>query len=80
MIHWPYGFHRGGEAFPKDKDGNVLYADTHYLETWKAMETCMDEGLVKNLAVSNFNSVQIQDIIDNCRIKPAVVQVLEKSL
>ncbi|KAI0215964.1 Aldo-keto reductase family 1 member A1 [Lamellibrachia satsuma] len=75
MIHWPYGFQRGGEAFPKDKDGNVLYADTHYLETWKAMETCMDEGLVKNLAVSNFNSVQIQDIIDNCRIKPAVVQV-----
>ena len=41
----------------------------------QAMEKCVEEGLVKNIGVSNFNSLQFQDIIDNCSIKPAVHQV-----
>ncbi|KAK2183693.1 hypothetical protein NP493_299g00020 [Ridgeia piscesae] len=75
LMHWPYGFQRGDELFPLDKDGNLLYSDVHYLETWKAMEKCVEEGLVKNIGVSNFNSLQFQDIIDNCSIKPAVHQI-----
>ena len=39
------------------------------------MEKCLDEGLVKSIGLSNSNSVQVQDIIDNGRIKPAVLQV-----
>ena len=39
------------------------------------MEKCLDEGLVKSIGLSNCNSVQVQDIIDNCRIKPVVLQV-----
>ena len=41
----------------------------------QAIEKCVDEGLVKNIGLSNFNSVQIQEIIDNSRIKPSVLQV-----
>ncbi len=35
----------------------------------------MEKGLVKNIGVSNFNSRQIQDILDNCKIKPVTNQV-----
>ena len=38
------------------------------------MEKCVDEGLVRSIGLSNFNSQQIQEVIDNSRIKPAVLQ------
>jgi len=39
------------------------------------MEACVDQGLVRSIGVSSFNSRQIQEIIENCRIPPAVLQV-----
>lgn len=40
------------------------------------MEDCVDEGLVKYIGLSNFNSEQIQRILDVARIKPVINQVL----
>lgn len=76
LMHWPMGYAENlGESIPKDKDGNRLYSDVHYLETYKAMEELIKEGKVKNLGVSNFNISQIQDILSNCEIKPINNQV-----
>ena len=41
----------------------------------QALEQAVDDGLVRSIGLSNFNSQQIQDVIDNSRIKPAVHQV-----
>ena len=35
----------------------------------------MKEGLVRSIGVSNFNSKQLQEVLDACSIKPAVNQV-----
>jgi alcohol dehydrogenase (NADP+) len=75
LIHWPMGFERGEEKFPKNPDGTVRYAYVPLAETWKAMEELVDAGLVKHIGLSNFNSKQIDDIIAISRIKPAVLQV-----
>jgi diketogulonate reductase-like aldo/keto reductase len=75
LIHWPTCFKAGADNFPKDASGNILYDNVQHLDTWKALEACVDEGLIKSIGLSNFNSVQIQNILDNCRIKPAVLQV-----
>jgi len=42
---------------------------------FQALEECVDEGLVKHLGLSNFNSEQIQEVLDHSRIKPAAIQV-----
>ena len=39
------------------------------------MESLVEQGLVRSIGVSNFNSEQIKLILDNCKIKPAVNQV-----
>lgn len=39
------------------------------------MEKLVDLGLVRSIGVSNFNSQQLQRILDNCSIKPVTNQV-----
>ena len=62
LIHWPIGFRAGDDKFPKNPDGSLIYSDTHYNETWGAMEKLVDEGLVKHIGLSNFNSKQIDEV------------------
>ena len=45
--------------FPLDDEG--YYAadiSSHYIETWRAMEKLVDEGLVRYIGLSNFNRTQ----------------------
>jgi len=39
------------------------------------MEDAVDAGKVKSIGLSNFNSAQIQEVIDAARIKPVNLQV-----
>ncbi|XP_053384554.1 aldo-keto reductase family 1 member B1-like [Mercenaria mercenaria] len=75
LIHWPMAYKEGGEFHPRDENGKVLFSDVDYVDTWKALEDCVDEGLVRNIGVSNFSSKQLQRILDKARIKPQINQV-----
>lgn len=75
LMHWPMAFQRGKELMPRREDGSVCYSDTHYRDTWTAMETLVDKGLVKAIGLSNFNARQIDDIFRVARHKPVVNQV-----
>ncbi|XP_025085898.1 1,5-anhydro-D-fructose reductase-like [Pomacea canaliculata] len=74
LMHWPLGYKEGGDFLPVDENGKVLFSDVDYLETWGAMEDCVDLGLVKHIGCSNFNSKQLQRLLDEGRIQPAVNQ------
>ncbi|GMH40838.1 hypothetical protein BSKO_08742 [Bryopsis sp. KO-2023] len=63
LIHWPV----------TGNSGDVLKPSTG--ETWQAMEKLVNEGLVSSIGVSNFSIKKIKDILELCRIKPAVSQV-----
>ena len=45
------------------------------METWQALEDCVDGGMSRHIGTSNFSVQKLQTILDNCRIKPAVDQV-----
>lgn len=46
------------------------------LEVWKALEDAYNEGKIKSIGVSNFHIDDLQNIIDNCKVKPMINQVL----
>lgn len=46
----------------------------NYIKGYKVMEKAYKEGKVKAIGPSNFNEEQIQEILDNCEIKPTVLQ------
>ncbi|KAL9539020.1 hypothetical protein MBANPS3_010516 [Mucor bainieri] len=86
LIHWPVSFINTGKPedtpvvptmdylIPK-KDGVVQIEQVDPLETWKAMEELVEQGLVKAIGLSNFNIEKIQHVLDHCKIKPAQLQV-----
>ncbi|HJA67488.1 MAG TPA: aldo/keto reductase [Candidatus Mediterraneibacter cottocaccae] len=46
----------------------------NYLAGYRQMEKAYKEGKVKAIGLSNFNTEQIQEILDKCEVKPAVLQ------
>ena len=75
LIHWPFGVKEGDETDPKDKDGKPIFSDIDYLQTWKGLEDVRPKGLAKSIGVSNFNHLQLERVVQNSKIKPAMNQV-----
>ena len=46
------------------------------LEAWKALEEAYKDGKLRAIGLSNFKQQDIQNILDNCTVKPLVNQVL----
>lgn len=77
LMHMPVGYEYVNEEtlLPKDEEGKLRLSDVDYLDTYKEMEKLVKKGLVRSIGVSNFNSVQLQRVLDNCEIKPVTNQV-----
>jgi D-xylose reductase len=44
-------------------------------ETWLAMESLVEAGLVKEIGVCNYNSALLHDLMAYAKIKPAMLQI-----
>jgi diketogulonate reductase-like aldo/keto reductase len=77
LIHWPMALKETSpvDEFPRDEQGNLIFSDVHYMETWRALEECVDENSTKSIGLSNFNIEQCQDVLNKCRIKPVCNQI-----
>ena len=63
LIHWPRP---------------VKYHDNYIeknIESWKAMEDLYKQGKIKAIGVSNFKIHHMEEIMENCEIKPMVNQI-----
>lgn len=61
---------------PWDKwRGDKRYFDEN-IQVWKALEDAYTAGKVKAIGVSNFLIDDLQNLLDNCNIKPMVNQLL----
>ena len=67
LIHCPqpWALFRGRRRFFKEN-----------IEVWRALEDAYKEGKVRSIGVSNFLNDDMQNIFDNCTIKPMVNQIL----
>jgi D-xylose reductase len=57
------------------KNERCVQVNVPLSETWAAMEELVDEGLVKNIGVCNFQGSLLMDLLRSARIKPAVLQI-----
>jgi len=62
LIHWPMGYQLSSVKIPYNQDGTIATSDVHYTETWGALEELVDDGIVRHIGLSNFNSKQIDEV------------------
>lgn len=80
LIHFPVSLryvdpeHRYPAEWFGD-DGKVYLANAPLQETWTCMEELVDEGLVKNIGISNFQGSLILDLMRYARYEPQVLQI-----
>lgn len=79
---WP-AFYEQGDAVEKTLERlDTDYIDLllihqpagNYLAGYRLMEKAYKAGRVKAIGLSNFNKEQIQEILDVCEVKPAILQ------
>ena len=85
LMHWPVAFkpvpidpnERGfrDESIDDSHNGKNIDPNVSIRETWQAMETLVDKGLVKHIGVANFPAILLHDLLSYSRIKPAVNQI-----
>ena len=76
LIHTPFAFQPGEEQDPRDQNGNVLYDHgVALLDTWKAMESLVDNGRCRAIGLSDITLSGLMPIYESARIKPAVIQI-----
>lgn len=76
LIHTPFAFQPGDEQDPRDASGNVIYdKGVTLLDTWRALESLVDEGKCKAIGLSDVDLDKVKEIFEAARIKPAVVHV-----
>ena len=57
LIHTPFAFQPGDEQDPRDENGKVIYDEgITLLDTWRALESLVDEGRCKAIGLSDVSS------------------------
>lgn len=79
MMHAPWSFvpFKDDEISckPREDKFGAMVEEIDFVDTWREMEKCIELGLCRSIAVSNFNSKQLERLIANCSIKPIINQV-----
>jgi D-xylose reductase len=78
LVHFPistaYEDPRSNFAIANSNNKLVLEPSPLH-ETWKELEKLVDQGLVRNIGVSNFNVQAILDLLTYARIRPSVLEI-----
>ncbi|MBD9564048.1 aldo/keto reductase [Pseudomonas sp. PDM09] len=76
LIHTPFAFQPGDDQDPRDVLGHVIYdGKITLLDTWRALESLVDEGRCKSIGLSDITLEALKEIVAAARIKPSVVQI-----
>ena len=77
LIHTAIGIqfdYKKMEAVKNDKDQYICNEENDHIGIWREMEKLVEEGKIRSIGVSNFNSLQVANIMKNCRVPVAVNQ------
>ncbi|KAJ2162500.1 D-xylose reductase [Coemansia sp. RSA 552] len=55
--------------------GEVIPVKVPFRETWEAMEALYEEGLAKNIGISNMSGAMLYDLLSYAKVRPALLQV-----
>jgi alcohol dehydrogenase (NADP+) len=73
FVHWPFPNHHPPAADPAARDPHARpYVHDEFMETWQAMESLVDQGLVRHLGTSNVTVPKLKLILADARVRPSL--------
>ncbi|MDA1079128.1 MAG: aldo/keto reductase [bacterium] len=75
LIHWGIAFKPSKEKEPLDETGLIMTEPVSIQDTWRAMESLVEKGLVKSIGVANFTTAMLIDLLTYAKVKPVMNQV-----
>jgi len=73
LVHWPFPNYHAPGVSVESRDPNAKpYIHEDYMKTWRAMESLVDAGLVRNIGTSNMTRPKMELLLRDCRIRPVV--------
>ncbi|KAJ2450986.1 hypothetical protein EV183_003915 [Coemansia sp. RSA 2336] len=81
LVHFPIALKyvpqetRYPPEWKHEVDGPVIPVKVPFQETWEAMEALYNEGLAKNIGISNMSGAMLYDLLSYAKVRPAVLQV-----
>ena len=73
FVHWPFPNHHPPMADPDARDPHARpYDHGAYLDLWQALESLVDDGLVRHLGTSNTTVPKLDRLLADARIAPAL--------
>jgi len=73
LVHWPFpNFHPPGCDVTARSPDAQPYIHENFMRAWRAMESLVDEGLVRHIGTSNMTVPKLRLVMRDARIRPAV--------
>ncbi len=73
LIHWPFPNYHAPHCDVNSRNPDSRpYIHDEFMVSWRAMESLVQQGLVKTIGVSNVTIPKLELILRDARIKPAV--------
>ncbi len=72
LVHWPFpNYHPPGCDVTSRSPNAKPYVHENYMNTWRQMETLVQEGLVRHIGTSNMTVPKLKLLLRDAEIKPA---------
>lgn len=76
LVHWPFPNFHPPKCDVSARNPNARpYIHEEFMETWRAMESLVDQGLVRHIGTSNMSKAKMALLLSDCRIRPVANQM-----
>ncbi len=76
FIHWPFpNYHAPGCDVDSRNPDSKPFSVEEFMDTYRQIEELVDQGLVKNIGISNMTIPKLEQVKDKFRIQPAACEM-----
>lgn len=76
FLHWPFpNYHAPHCSGDSRNPDSRPFSEEEFMDTWGQLEALVDEGLVRNIAMSNMTIPKLEAVLPRCRIMPAAIEM-----
>ena len=76
LVHWPFpNYHAPGCGGDSRNPDSKPFSKEEFIDTWRQCEELVDRGLVRYIGMSNMTIRKLNEVLPECRIKPAALEM-----